>query len=248
MPEKELQLMRTEAPAPLPSVAQMLDAVIKGGVNETNVGVLDKLLGLYERVQAKDAEKEFAKAFRSLQDEMPKVKAEEIVPDRSGKTKFKFARYETIMDQIEPLLKKHGFTVSFSQKMEADRVTVSCFMQHLAGHTRETTFTVRVGSGPYGASETQADGAAGTYAKRFAICDALNIKISKAAGDADDPHIEGRPISKKLAEELQRRCMELNADVAKFLKLADAKSFEEIAEGAYPVLDNFLREKERRGK
>jgi len=226
----------------------MLDAVIKGGVNETNVGVLDKLLGLYERVQAKDAEKEFARAFRALQDEMPKVRAEEIVPDKQGRTKFKFARYETIMDQVEPLLKKHGFTVSFSQKMEADRVTVSCFMQHLAGHVRETTFTVRVGSGPFGASETQADGAAGTYAKRFAICDALNIKISRAAGDADDPHVEGRPVSKKVADELLHRCQMLNANIPNFLQLADAKTFEDIKEGAYPVLDNFLSQKERRSK
>jgi len=240
-----LTLVPTESMAPaLPGVASMLQTVIQGGVTEGNVGALEKLVDLYERMQAKDAEKAFAQAFNQLQAEMPKIVAEKAAPDKFGNTKFVFAPYEDIMAQVGPLLQKYGFTISFSGTYDQDRITKILHLQHVGGHTKSSQFTVRVGSGPPNASSVQADGAASTYAKRFALCDALNIRISKATGDADDPHTEGSPITKAQADSLRARVRATGTDEIKFLDFAEAKNYADIASSRYDELDKHLKRKE----
>lgn len=232
-----------------PSVADMLQAVIQGGVTEQNVGAVAQMVQLYERMQALDAEKQFAAAFVALQAEMPKVQATRPVPNRDGSVRYKFAPFEDIMNQVGPILQRHGFTVSFSSDFKDGakdgRLLQTCTLQHVGGHKRSNTFSVRVGQGPPGSTDTQADGAANTYAKRFALCDALNIVIAHLDSDA---RIEGGSITKEQADELERRVHETNSDVAAFLRFAGANTFAEIAAVKYDILDQFLTKKERRGR
>lgn len=245
----ELELANRQANAlavskPTPSVADMLQAVIERGVTGENVNALEKLVGLYERMQERDSEKAFATAFVALQADMPNVKATGTIPDNSGNARSVFAPYEEIMAQVSPLLQKHGFTVTFSTDYKEGRIVKTCTLQHVGGHSRSNQFAVRIGSGPPRASEAQADGAASTYAKRFALCDALNIVVDKDT----DAKVEGAPITKQEADELSRRVAETNSDRDKFLQAAGAASFAEIPSSKYEMLDEMLSRKERRGK
>jgi hypothetical protein len=148
------------------------------------------------------------------------------------------------MSQVAPLLQRHGFTVTFSTDYKEARLLKTCTLQHVGGHARSNTFAVRIGSGPPKASEAQADGAASTYAKRFALCDALNIVI-----DVDlDARAEGETITAEQADELERRVKETNSDQARFLAYAGAQSYAEIRTAKYPILDMFLVRKEQAGK
>ena len=226
---------------PAPSVAEMLHAVIERGVTQENVGALDKLCDLYERMEARNAEKQFAAAFVALQAEMPKVKAVRSIPSHDGTVRSRFAPYEEIMTQVAPLLQKHGFTVTFSTDYKEGRIVKTCTLQHVAGHSRSNQFAVRIGSGPPKASEAQADGAASTYAKRFALCDALNIVI-----DVDvDAAAEGHPITPEQAESLRQRVQETATDEKRFLSYAGAATFEEITTSKFSMLDAALRRKEK---
>lgn len=228
-----------------PNVADMLQAVIQGGVTEQNVGAVAQMVQLYERMQALDAEKQFAAAFVALQSEMPKVQATRPVPNRDGSLRYKFAPFEDIMAQVGLILQRNGFTVSFSSDFKEGRILQTCTLQHVGGHKRSNTFAVRVGQGPPGSTDTQADGAANTYAKRFALCDALNIVIGHLDSDA---RLEGGSVTQQQAEELERRVHETNSDVPAFLKFAGAKTFTDIAAVKYDILDQFLTKKERRGR
>jgi hypothetical protein len=227
-----------------PSVADMLHSVIQGGVTTENAAALEKLVDLYERMEARNAEKVFAQAFVALQSEVKGIKASKPVPNNDGSVRYRFAPYEEIMEKVAPILQRHGFTVTFSTDFAEGRLIKSCTLQHTGGHSRTTKFAVRIGSGPPKATECQADGAASTYAKRFALCDALNIVIET---DTDgNARIEGGPVSPDQADELERRVKLTNSDVAAFLKFAGAKSFAEIPSSAYERLDAQLRRKERR--
>ncbi len=214
------------------------------GVTAENVAVLEKMMDLYERTQAKDAEKEFARAFNALQSEMPKITAVKPVPDRNGNIKYHFAPYEEIMNCIQPFLLKHGFTVSFSMSFHEGRVTQECTLQHIGGHARKNQFSVRIGSGPPGASEAQADGAAGTYAKRHALCNALNIIVDHDT-DGFDAKKDGAPITQDKVMYLKELVRETGSDEAKFLKFAGAAKFEEIPSAVYDVLVRSLLAKKR---
>lgn len=230
-----------EVSRPEPTVGEILQAVIEKGVTTENVAVIEKLTDLMWKTQARDSEKAFAASFVALQAEMPNVRATKAIPSRDGSVRSRFAPYEEIMEQVAPLLQKHGFTVTFSTDFKEGRIIKTCTLQHVNGHSRSNQFAVRIGSGPPAASEAQADGAASTYAKRFALCDALNIVI-----DADvDAAVEGGPITKEQADELEHRVKMTNSDVAKFLAVATARSFSEIPAAKYTILDEMLRKKER---
>lgn len=233
-----------DRPRAVPSVADMLQAVIERGVSQENVAAVGEIVKLYERMEDKKAEREFAQAFVALQAEMPAVKALRAVPNRDGSTRYNFAPYEEIMDQIAPMLKRHGFTVTFSTDFGEGRLIKTCTLQHVGGHSKSNKFAVRIGSGPPGATDTQADGAASTYAKRFALCDALNIQIDKDS----DARAEGGAITADQAEELERRVAETNSNVAAFLKFAGATKFSEIPATKYDLLDSHLSRKERAGR
>lgn len=224
-----------------PTIIDMMQAVIKGGVTPENVSALKELAALHERMEDKRAEREFATAFNALQAETPRVKAMKAVPGNDGNVRYHFAPYEDIMDAVAPLLQKHGFTVRFSMKFSDGRVTQICTLQHTSGHSKDNEFSVRVGQGPPKSSEAQGDGAAATYAKRFALCSCLNITIEKDS----DARVEGGKITQAQADDLRTRVRASGADEARFLAFAGASKYEDIVEAKYAMLDQNLRKKEK---
>lgn len=227
----------------VPTVAEMLCGVIEKGITSENVGALDKLVGLYERMEAINAEKAFAAAFVKLQGDTPHVQATRAVPNNDGTTRYRFAPFEDLMAQVGPILQKHGFTVSFSSRFQEGRIVSICTLQHVGGHKRSNEFAVRIGQGPPRATESQADGAAATYAKRFALTEALNIVVAHLDNDA---RLEGGPVTPEQAFELERRAKETNSDIPAFLRVAGAKTFTEIPSVKFDLLDELLSKKERR--
>jgi hypothetical protein len=223
----------------------MLQAVVAKGVSAENVAAVEAIVKLYERMEERSSEKEFAQAFVQLQGEMPKVQATKPVPNKDGSVRFRFAPFEDLMAQVGPILQRHGFTVSFSSRVDGNRIISTCTLQHHGGHKRSNDFAVRIGSGPPAASEAQSDGAAATYAKRFALTESLNIVVAHLDSDA---RLEGGMITSDQAEELARRVAETNSNRAAFLKLAGAKDFTSIAVAKYDILDEMLASKERRKK
>jgi hypothetical protein len=231
-----------------PSVLAMLQTVIEKGVTAESVAVLDSLAKLHERMAAKQAERDFNAAFAKFQSEMPPVEATQAVPNKDGTVRYKFAPFAELMDKIKPVLIQNGFSISFSARVDDKRIAAICTLRHTSGHSQTNEFAVRIGQGPPGSSETQADGAAKTYAKRGALCDALNIVIEMD----DDARMIGKPIGKALAEDLQARVKACGADEQAFLKFAGVacsnpakpEDYENIPDDRYDHLDQLLKRKE----
>ena len=225
------------------TVPQMLQTVIQGGVTAENATAFEKLIELHWKMQERDAEKQFNTAFVELQKEMPVIVAESVIPNRG-----KYQKFEDVMRDISPLLVKHGFSVSFSNEAKDNRITETCHLRHIGGHSQTNTFTVRVGG--KSDSETQADCKAATTAKRNALLNALNIIIRQDClqDEENDPRNEGAPITLEQADELERRVKETNSDEKAFLKVAGASMYRQIMSGKYPMLDALLRRKESQGR
>lgn len=254
MPDEPLELVPHASQTPAirqeqrpPSVAMMLQAVVEKGVTAENVGALEKLVDLYERMEIRDAEKQFAAAFVALQGDMPPIEAVKAVPNTNGSTRYKFAPYEEIMDKVRPVLQKHGFTLSFSSEFKDDRVIQACTLQHVGGHKRTNQSMARVGKGPPGSSEAQGDGAASTYAKRYALCDCLNIVVEHDSdGRNQDAKQLGAPISRDEVQYLREQVQETGSNEAIFLQMAGVKTYEEIGQAIYPMLVRQLNMKKGR--
>ncbi len=236
----QMQLVEAKAEQ---SVGQMLSgalyAITHGEITPEHVEVLGKMTDLYERHEKRQAEKDFAAALTELQGETIRVQATKAVDVKNGVPRYTFAPYEEIMRTVQPMLTRHGFSVTFDTKIDGDRLYSVCTLTHKAGHSRSNQFAVRFGKPP-GSSDAQGDMSTKSYAKRGALCDALNISIDHD----DDARMIGKPIGKALAEDLETRVMRVGSDVTAFLKYAGAERFEDISDDRYPVLDELLKRKE----
>lgn len=224
-----------------PSAGQMMSAMIQAGITTENVAAFKELVLLQERAEDRRAKREFASAFSALQAELPAIQANKAVPNNDGTVRYKFAPYEEILKQVKPYLDRHGFSLRFSQKMQDKLVVMTCQLLHKGGHFETNDFSCRIGSGPPKSNESQADGAASSYAQRGALCDALNIVVRNDS----DARIEGAPIDKEDAEDFRRRAKAAKINEADLLEYAQAKSFEEISTERAALVDEFLRKREK---
>lgn len=234
---KEQQLAPAQEPPP---VAAMLQTVIDRGVTAENVTALEQLVGLYERLEAKNAEKAFNAAFVALQNELPVIVAQSVIPNRG-----KYERFEDVMHVVKPLLIKNGFSVSFEQLADDKRIKVTCHLRHVGGHSQSTPFAVRLGG--KADSDTQADCKASTTAKRNALLQALNIVIRQdCLQDEDDAHNESSEfITQQEADELRDWVNQTDSDPIAFLEYAGATKFEDIRASRLEDLKKALRKKSK---
>lgn len=221
-------------------VLKLIEKVVHGGVTEANVAALDKLLGVYERLEEKQAERAFTTAFVALQSDIPVIVATSIIPNRG-----KYERFEDVMRVVGPLLIKHGFTVSFSMDFKDGRVLETCHLKHIGGHSQSNSFAVRTGKAD---SDTQADCKAATTAKRNALLNALNIVIRQDAyaNEDSDASLDGAPISREQAQVLREMVKDTHSDEAAFLRFAGASKYEDIGSAKYDELFAALNKKTRR--
>ena len=231
-----------------PSPADMMQAMIEKGVTAENVAAFKELVVLSEHMEDRSAKREFIQAYTLLQSEIPTIKAVHAVPDKSGGTKFYVARFDEIDDQVRPLCLRYGFSYTFNTlPVENGRQTAIFTLMHKAGHCRDFQYSVRIGAGPPGATESQADGSAISYAKRGAMCAGLSIMVDRDC-DPRDLGDTSKHVTPEQAEELERRAKETNSIIPALLKFAGAKSFAEIPAMKYDALDQLLRKKEQQGR
>lgn len=227
-----------------PSVGMMLHGLIesvqRGETTPQTVEVLKGMMDLYERTEARQAEKNFASALVALQGETIRVQATKAVDVKNGIPRYRFAPYEEIMAIVQPILTRHGFSITFDTTIEGDRMTSICTMTHSSGHSRTNRFAVRFTTPP-GSSAAQGDMATKSYAKRGALCDALNISIDHD----DDARMVGAPITQDMANEFRARVKACGANEEAFLKFAGAAHYEAIPDDRCGALDAMLTKKER---
>lgn len=240
--------MSSELSTQEPSVALMLrdtlSTVRDGQITPAHVEVLKGMMDLYERNERRQGEKDFAAALTDLQGETIRVHATKAVDQKAdGTCRYKFAPYEEIMREVQPMLTKHGFSVTFDTRVEENRLVSVCTLTHKGGHTRQNSFAVRY-TKPPGSSDAQGDMSTKSYAKRGALCDALNITIDHD----DDARALGDFISAQDADNLREWVESLGADVKKFLEFAEAESFETIRTSKLDVLHDTLKKREAKAK
>jgi hypothetical protein len=144
----------------------------------TDPDKIEKLWNLHQSALAIQSRKEFFTAFAAFQSEMPA-----ILKEKQGMN-YKYASYEDIMRVARPILQKYGLATSFAQSENDTHLTVVCRVSHTGGHTEETPFTLPkdgqklTKDGRPITTLAQAQGDANTYAKRYCLCNALDIVVT----------------------------------------------------------------------
>jgi len=202
-----------------------LTLAIERGVD---ADALEKLVALHERLEARKAEQAFNEALQQFQERVPvipKNKRVNYATKQGGKVDYSYSTFDHVADTIRPLMTDLGLHYSFStEPMDGKRLMVKCIVRHIDGHSIESTFPVDVDSTAKMNIQQQMASAT-TYAKRYALIQALGITT---ADTDDDAYLAGQSQRRELAgeptkndyNEIKRQWWDLFAD--KELKTSEA--------------------------
>lgn len=243
MEVEKAQPLAVSAPAPVTSLS-ILQAAVQGGINKENVEVVERLVALRREELREESKAAFARDFFKLRKDMPQIYADKEAKDRSGQVVYTYCSEEEISKMLEPHLFRHNFAMLFGQRQEEGRMVAVVTLIHEGGHQETREYSVRAGATNQMKDATSADAGSTTTAWRHLMIKMFGLK-SRLRSEDDARNIGGA-VSPEIAEELERRVKMINADVPKFLKFAgNVKSFSEIPEIMYPLLDTFLKGKEK---
>jgi hypothetical protein len=162
---------------------------------QVDVAKIDALLQMRERLEARDAEKEYNRDFAAAMMEMPKV-AKRGKKDMKEKGCIAYETYEDLDAAIRPIETKFGFARSFSTRIseKGGGVILVLTLTHRAGHSTTSERYCPPDPGP-GRNETQAIGSGESYGRRYLTKSKWNI----VTVGADDDGNSADPISEEQA-------------------------------------------------
>ena len=218
-----------------PTPMQLISQVVENP--DFDVAKLEKMMDLQERWEDRQAERQFNEAVTQFQRECPN-----IVRSRKGAHDIKYAPLDEIMRTIQPVLTEHGLAVRFSTRWDHQGyITAVCTVSHEAGHSEESEITIPVDD-KMSANSSQKMGSANSYAKRYALSNALNLAFAEddtdAANLAEKITEDQAVVINDLLDELNLPAQRRNA----FLKWAKAKSVEDIPRSFFKDAERYLTE------
>lgn len=173
--------------APIPSALPVEALIAKAIEHGLSVEGLERLLAMRERLKAEAAREAFYAALSAFQSECPVVAKRKTarVESKSGASySYRYAPLDDIVEAVSGLLAKHGLSHTEQARFEEapqPAQVVTCTVHHVAGHSESSEFRAPIDLAAR-MNVIQQNGAALTYAKRYAFCNALGI----LTGDEDD--------------------------------------------------------------
>lgn len=145
------------------------------------IDVIERLQAMRQREIDRQAQKEFSDAMQLAQREIPPIVANKEVKN-GQKLMFKYASYEQLDKQIRPIYLRYGLSVSFNgAEAPAGKVRVLARVTHSGGHAEDYQIDLAIDPGRVGLSQTDAELAAQSKAKRRLLRNIFNI-----VDDAED--------------------------------------------------------------
>ncbi len=186
----------------LPAVTQepgtLLAAIVAASRDpQIDVAKLQALMAMQERLEERQAAREFTAAFARLSAKLPRVKKNGTISlTKRGETPkpedaIPFAKWEDMDKVIRPLMVAEGFSLSFNSGARAETgggLVITGYLMHTAGHSREAQIPLPLDTGP-GRNNLQAMGSTLSYGKRY--CAEMLLNIVREGADDDGAGSDG---------------------------------------------------------
>lgn len=194
----------------------LLSVIVQLAQNPSvDVDKFERLLAMQERMETKQAERDFNAALHAAQQEMPRVKKNGTI-DLGGKGSIPFAKWEDIDAVLRPIMQKHGLSLSFdASPREGGGAIIAGTLRHSAGHAKTASIPLPLDSGP-GRNNLQAMGSTLSYGKRYLA--EMFFNIVREGVDDDGKTGGDQPITPDQAEQIATLVDETNTDPAAFLE------------------------------
>lgn len=232
----EIDEPRTIAQAEPGNMLPMIQQALAQGIDPDK---LSKMLDLHERWTQARAQERFAEALSAFQSECPMIFKRRKT---TGSFSFQYASLDDIYKQIQPILAKHSIAISFRPKHEpgekAGMMSVTIRIR-VGSYFEDSGFSCPVPS-DLKASEPGKYGAALSYAKRYALCAALNIVVTD---EDDDAASVVSTISALQMEEIESLIRETGTNIDRFLAWAEIESLAQMPVAKFGKAIVFLKQK-----
>lgn len=161
-----------------PTPMQLIQQAIEHGISPDQMSVL---MDLQERHARNKAEREYGEAVAAFQARCPTIHKSRAAAF-NGKQAYTYASLDDIMVVIRPILQECGLSVAFTTTLTEGMITAECILRH-GIHSERHGVTLPM-PGDMRVNDTQKAGAALSYAKRYALCAALNLVVTDEDDDA----------------------------------------------------------------
>lgn len=225
-------------------IVSAIQQVVAAGVTPDKMEVLERMLNLSRQIEQDNARREYHAAFSRMQAELPTIaKNRENSHLRTG-----YADLAQIVREVTPVLARHGFSVTFDVTFEDKSIVAVCKLAH-AGHVECTPMRIPCAAVNKGMNDAQAVGASLTYARRYALCAALNLVID----DDTDARSMGSDVDPDAAANIADRVGRITGNDPQKLKvwkqlagLSPDEPWGAMGSAKYKVVDAALTAEERR--
>jgi hypothetical protein len=231
------------------SEATAIISVIERAARDPSVDIerMERLLGMHERLVARQAKTAYAAALARLQPKLPIIRERGTIRNNSGAVQSKYAYWEDIVGIITPLLAEEGFSLSFRTGNKDGKIQVTGVLTHAEGHSEETTLDLPADtSGSKNA--VQAVASSVSYGKRYTAGALLNLRTGEIDDDGQGGGGGKEPtITEKQVADLHAMLTEHGCNIPAFLRWAKVKTLEEILAKNFDfVCEEIRRTAERR--
>jgi hypothetical protein len=222
-----VELRKDNAPAEISDTNDAFMAMIARAAADpkTDVDKLERLMAMAERREAWNARVAYFAALSDMQDELPSIQERGEIKIGQGPGQ-KYALWEDINKAIKPILRGHGFALSFRTGIAETKITVTGVLSHAAGHSEETT--IHLPSDTSGSKNAvQAVGSSTSYGKRYTAAALLNLTTG---GEDDDAKGAGRgeTLTDDEIQQVFDRLKLTKGDTAKFCTYMKVESVPDI--------------------
>lgn len=204
--------MTTEPKALAKQPASPMLALADKMVSSGQIGELEKLLDMHRQWEADQARAAYNEAFAQFRANPPHLYKDKQVA--YGNTRYRHATLDHVASAIGEAMAPHGLSFRWETKQDEARITVTCWINHVAGHREGTTLSAPADtSGQKNA--IQSIGSAITYLQRYSLLAATGLAASE---DDDGAGTSAPKITEDQADDLRALADDVGADWPKFLK------------------------------
>jgi len=216
------------------------------------IETMERLFDLRAKVKAELAKEAFVVALADFQSACPIIAKTKKVMNKDGRTvRYVYAPIDAIVEQIKMPLAKNGLSYTFTVENDDNLIKATAKVTHKLGHSETSTFSIPIDKEGY-MTAPQKIASALTFAKRYALCNALGISTGDEDTDATDVNKEPDAKSVKAKITLRLRTLGKPTDTKKQVEEAVKKltqldlvesNYEEIASRLQVLVDEAHEDK-----
>lgn len=218
---QEIEIVSGDTPAPVSAnESAAIFQIIERAARDPNIDIdkMQRLMEMRETEMTRIAKQAFNASMKAAQAEMPQV-----VRDAENKhTKSTYARYEAISAAMQPVVDKHGFSLSFGTEDSPldHHKRIICDVGHCEGYEKRFHLDLPLDSagsqGKANKNATQAVGSTLSYGRRYLKTLIFDVAVRDEDDDGRAAHSEA--ISEEQLSELRSLIDATDTDISRFCR------------------------------